>query len=116
MLGLSLLVDGYVLVKTFESIWQSKPKNLSLKKHLTNVGHAALVLLERCLLVVSPSDCLQLPSILSIELKGEFNPSPSTVVVSRSGSSPLIVCVFPKKLGQLRRTRTVWMRFVRTRT
>ncbi|CAN0433363.1 unnamed protein product, partial [Ectocarpus sp. 13 AM-2016] len=37
VLGLSLLVDGYVLVKTFEGIWQSKPKNLSLKKHLTNV-------------------------------------------------------------------------------
>ncbi|CAN0236012.1 unnamed protein product [Ectocarpus sp. 6 AP-2014] len=37
VLGLSLLVDGYVLVKTFESIWQSKPKNLSLKKHLTNL-------------------------------------------------------------------------------
>ncbi|CAM9970505.1 unnamed protein product, partial [Ectocarpus sp. 12 AP-2014] len=37
VLGLSLLVDGYVLVKTFEGIWQSKPKNLSLKKHLTNL-------------------------------------------------------------------------------
>eukprot|EP00903_Cladosiphon_okamuranus_P009592 g9131.t1 len=37
VLGFSLLVDGYVLVKTFESIWKSKPKNLSLKKHLKNL-------------------------------------------------------------------------------
>lgn len=52
VLGLSLLIDGYVLVKTFEGIWESKPKNVSLKKHLQNVsrgspvqGSAALLLL-----------------------------------------------------------------------
>lgn len=38
VLGLSLLIDGYVLVKTFEGIWESKPKNLSLKRHLKNVS------------------------------------------------------------------------------
>lgn len=38
VLGLSLLIDGYVLVKTFEGIWESKPKNLSFKKHLKNVS------------------------------------------------------------------------------
>ena len=43
MLGLSLFIDGYVLVKTFESIWASKPKNLSLKKHLRNVSSGGLV-------------------------------------------------------------------------
>lgn len=43
VLGLSLLIDGYVLVKTFESIWKSKPKNLSLKKHLKRVSREIFV-------------------------------------------------------------------------
>lgn len=42
VLGLSLLIDGYVLVKTFEGIWESKPKNVSLKKHLKNVSRGLL--------------------------------------------------------------------------
>lgn len=91
VLGLSLLVDGYVLVKTFESIWQSKPKNLSLKKHLTNVSQGALAQLEQCLLVVLPSDYLRnardFPRFFC--RTEEFNTSPSTImvmVISRMGS------------------------------
>ncbi|CAM9657221.1 unnamed protein product [Hapterophycus canaliculatus] len=37
VLGLSLLIDGYVLVRTFGGIWDSKPKNVSFKKHLKSL-------------------------------------------------------------------------------
>lgn len=52
VLGLSLLIDGYVLVKTFQGIWASKPKNLSLKKHLSNVSPGRLVVPEAAVLLL----------------------------------------------------------------
>lgn len=38
VLGLSLFIDGYVLVKTVQGIWESKPKDMAFKKHLKNVS------------------------------------------------------------------------------
>ena len=34
VLTLSLLIDGYVLVKTVQGIRESKPKNVAFTKHL----------------------------------------------------------------------------------
>lgn len=34
VLALSLLIDGYVLVKTVQGIWESKPRDVAFAKHL----------------------------------------------------------------------------------
>lgn len=38
VLGLSLAIDGYVLVKTVQGIWASKPKDMAFSRHMKNAS------------------------------------------------------------------------------
>lgn len=54
VLALSMLIDGYVLVKTLKGIQESKPKDVALAKHLKTVSRFVVgrVLPALCLVVL----------------------------------------------------------------